>query len=163
MHSFCISSPSRKTPPLLPSLHFTLTPPPLCKPPVQLPSGVSCWGLSDTGADLVNRKLSAKQGRWSWTACTTGLLGRAWSEWTWEWGKHSFPPGLHLPKQCHPVEKGKRGVQRTQGILLLTRDYIRGEVSMALASGWLQEGAVVSKEHRGRRGGEQTIFFCNWR
>lgn len=29
----------------------------------QLLSSASCWGLPDTGADLVNRKLSTKQGR----------------------------------------------------------------------------------------------------
>lgn len=72
-------------------------------------------------------------------ACTLGSLGRTWSEWTWEWGKHSFSPGLQLPKQCHPWGGaggggGKTGVQITQGTLLLAGDCIRGDVSMALAS-----------------------------
>lgn len=55
--------------------------------------------------------------------------------------------------------RGRGRVQTTQGTLLLAVDYIRDEVSMALASGRLQEGAVVSKEHRGRRGREQTMLF----
>lgn len=118
--------PLQETPPLLPSLQFTLMPPPLCKPPVQLPSerasGVSCWGLSDTGADLVNRKLSAKQGRWSWR------LRAPWARWAAHGvnGPGSgvsthFPMGFNFQSN---VILGERGVQITQGTLLLAGDYI---------------------------------------
>ncbi|EPY88630.1 FAT tumor suppressor 2, partial [Camelus ferus] len=42
----------------------------------QLLSGVSCWNLPSTSADLVNRKPSTEQGRQSWeAACTLGSLG----------------------------------------------------------------------------------------
>lgn len=99
----------------------------------------------------MNRKLSAKQGRWSWR------LRAPWARWAAHGvnGPGSgvsthFPMGFNFQSN---VILGERGVQITQGTLLLAGDYMRGDVSMALASDRLQEGAVVSK-HRGRRGGE---------
>lgn len=67
---FGILLPPRETPSLLPSLQLILRTPAL-KAPLQLLSGVSCWDLPSTGADLVNRKLSPNQGRQRWEVART--------------------------------------------------------------------------------------------
>lgn len=123
--------------PLL-SLQFTLTPPPLGKPSVQLPSGASCWGLSDTGADLVNRKLSAKQGRWSWR------LRAPWARWAAHGvsGPRSgvsthFPLGFNFQSNAIPGEGlgvGEARCPNNSGDPPACRGLYWGEVSMALAS-----------------------------